>query len=367
MTQPDIIVIGGGIAGTSAAAQLAEHADVLLLEAEPQFGYHATGRSAAIFIRNYGNAVLRALNAASAPVLQSGAGISDTGLLSPRGELLIAGEEDITDLENYAREATGLEHLRPDQAVELVPILRKERIAAAILEPDAQDIDVDRLLQGYLRLLRGRGGKTVTNSPVCNLTRDNGLWRVTTKETEYSAPVIVNAGGAWADQIAQIAGAAPVGLTPMRRSAVLLDAPQGYDIDRWPLFASVTESWYAKPDAGKLLISPADEDPTHPHDAWPDDMVLAEGLHRYEQAVIVPVTRPTHSWAGLRSFTPDRTPVVGFDPEQEGFFWLAGQGGYGVQTSPALAALCAALCTDKTPDLSAEIVAELSPARFARE
>lgn len=366
MTQPDIIVIGGGIAGTSAAAQLADHANVLLLEAEPQLGYHATGRSAAIFIRNYGNAVLRALNAASAPVLQSGTGISDTGLLSPRGELLIAGEEDIAELENYAHEATGLEHLHPDQAVELVPILRKERIAAAILEPDAQDIDVDRMLQGYLRLLRGRGSKTVTDRRVCGLTRDSGIWRVATKEAEYSAPLIVNAGGAWADQIAQMARARPVGLTPMRRSAVLLDAPQGYNIDHWPLFASVTESWYAKPDAGKLLVSPADEDPTHPHDAWPDDLVLAEGLHRYEQAVTVPVTRPTHSWAGLRSFTADRTPVVGFDPALEGFFWLAGQGGYGVQTAPALAALCAALCTGKTPDLNAATVAELSPARFAR-
>ncbi|PLS20426.1 NAD(P)/FAD-dependent oxidoreductase [Neptunicoccus cionae] len=366
MTQPDIIVIGGGIAGTSAAAHLAEHANVLLLEAEPQFGYHSTGRSAAIFIRNYGNAVLRALNNAAAPVLQSGEGICDSGLLSPRGELLIAGEEDITELENYAREATGLEHLSPEQALELVPILRPERIAAAILEPDAQDIDVDRMLQGYLRLLRGRGGKTVPNSRVCGLTRDNGLWRVTTKETEFSAPVIVNAGGAWADQIAQMAGASPVGLTPMRRSAVLLDAPQGYNIDHWPLFASVTESWYAKPDAGRLLVSPADEDPTHPHDAWPDDMVLAEGLYRYEQAVTVAVTRPSHSWAGLRSFTPDRTPVVGFDPVQEGFFWLAGQGGYGVQTAPALATLCAALCIGKAPDLNAATVAELSPARFTR-
>ncbi|GGA28291.1 NAD(P)/FAD-dependent oxidoreductase [Neptunicoccus cionae] len=366
MTQPEIIVIGGGIAGTSAAAHLAEHADVLLLEAEPHLGYHSTGRSAAIFIRNYGNEVLRALNAASAPVLQSGAGISDTGLLSPRGELLIASEEDIPELESYAREATGLEHLRPDQAVELVPILRKERIAAAILEPDAQDIDVDRMLQGYVRLLRSRGGKTVTGSRVRGLSRNKGVWQVTTEEGDYSASLIVNAGGAWADQIGELAGAHSVGLTPMRRSAVLLDAPKDYDIEHWPLFASVTESWYAKPDAGKLLVSPADEDPTHPHDAWPDDMVLAEGLYRYEQAVTVPVTRPSHSWAGLRSFTPDRTPVVGFDPAQEGFFWLAGQGGYGVQTAPALAALCAALCRGRAPELNTATVEALSPARFAR-
>lgn len=364
MTQPDIIVIGGGIAGTSAAAHLAQDATVLLVEAEPQFGYHSTGRSAAIFIRNYGNAVLRALNAAAAPVLQQPDGISDQSFLSPRGEMLIAGEEDMAEMEDYAEGATGLERLTAAEAVELVPILRPERIAGAILERDAQDIDVDRMLQGYIRLLRERGGTTVTNTPVTGLTRAKGLWQVTTANATWSAPVVVNAAGAWADRLAAMAGIAPVGLTPMRRSAVLLDAPKGYDIDHWPLFASASESWYAKPDAGRLLVSPADEDPVDPHDAWPDDMVLAEGLDRYEQAVTVPLTRPTHSWAGLRSFTPDRTPVVGFDPTSDGFFWLAGQGGYGVQTAPALAALCNALCNHHPPALEASIITALSPVRF---
>lgn len=364
MTQPDIIVIGGGIAGTSAAAHLAQDATVLLVEAEPQFGYHSTGRSAAIFIRNYGNAVLRALNAAAAPVLQEPDGISDQSLLSPRGEMLIAGEEDMAEMEDYAEGATGLERLTAAEAVELVPILRPERIAGAILERDAQDIDVDRMLQGYIRLLRERGGTTVANTPVTGLTRAKGLWQVTTANATWSAPVVVNAAGAWADRLAAMAGIAPVGLTPMRRSAVLLDAPKGYDIDHWPLFASASESWYAKPDAGRLLVSPADEDPVDPHDAWPDDMVLAEGLDRYEQAVTVPLTRPTHSWAGLRSFTPDRTPVVGFDPNADGFFWLAGQGGYGVQTAPALAALCKALCNGQAPALKADIITALSPDRF---
>lgn len=364
MTQPDIIVIGGGIAGTSAAAHLAQDATVLLVEAEPQFGYHSTGRSAAIFIRNYGNAVLRALNAAAAPILQQPDGISDQSLLSPRGEMLIAGEEDMAEMEDYAEGATGLERLTAAEAVELVPILRPERIAGAILERDAQDIDVDRMLQGYIRLLRERGGTTVTNTPVTGLTRAKGLWQVTTANATWSAPVVVNAAGAWADRLAAMAGIAPVGLTPMRRSAVLLDAPKGYDIDHWPLFASASESWYAKPDAGRLLVSPADEDPVEPHDAWPDDMVLAEGLDRYEQAVTVPLTRPSHSWAGLRSFTPDRTPVVGFDRNADGFFWLAGQGGYGVQTAPALAALCKALCSSQAPALEAGIITALSPDRF---
>jgi D-arginine dehydrogenase len=295
MTQPDIIVIGGGIAGTSAAAMLSSDARVVLIEAEPQLGYHSTGRSAAIFIRNYGNSVLRALNAASAPVLHAPDGISDRSFLSPRGEMLIATEDEMPALEKYAEGATGLERLTAAEAVTLVPVLRPERIAGAIIERDAQDIDVDRMHQGYARLLRDRGGQTVTGGAVTHVTRANGCWQVSTAAGEWSAPIIVNAAGAWADMVARMAGLSPIGLTPMRRSAVLLNAPDGYRIDDWPLFASATESWYAKPDAGRLLVSPADEDPVEPHDAWPDDMVLAEGLHRFEQAVTIPITRPTHS------------------------------------------------------------------------
>lgn len=364
MTQPDIIVIGGGIAGTSAAAMLARDAAVLLIEAEPQLGYHATGRSAAIFIRNYGNDVLRALNAASAPVLRAPGEISDRSFLSPRGEMLIAGENEMSALEAYAKGATGLDLLTAAEAVDLVPILRPERIAGAIIERDAQDIDVDRMLQGYARLLRDRGGKTVMGAAVTGLTRSNGSWQVSTATGEWSAPIVVNAAGAWADTVASMAGLAPIRLVPMRRSAVLLNAPVGYQIDDWPLFASAAESWYAKPDAGRLLVSPADEDPVEPHDAWPDDLVLAEGLHRFEQAVTIPITRPTHSWAGLRSFTADRTPVVGFDPSTSGFFWLAGQGGYGVQTAPALAAICAALCLGHKLPVTPAIIDALAPDRF---
>ena len=364
MTQPDIIIIGGGIAGTSAAAMLARDARVVLIEAEPQLGYHSTGRSAAIFIRNYGNAVLRALNAASAPVLQAPDGISDRSLLSPRGELLIAGEDEIAAMEDYAKGATGLERLTPAEAVAMVPILRPEGIAGAVLERNAQDIDVDRMLQGYARLLRDRGGQTVTGAAVTGAARTNGIWQISTATDQWSAPVVVNAAGAWADTVARMAGLAPIGLTPMRRSAVLLNAPDGHRIDDWPLFASASESWYAKPDAGRLLVSPADEDPVDPHDAWPDDMVIAEGLHRFEQAVTIPITRPTHTWAGLRSFTNDRTPAVGFDPGTTGFFWLAGQGGYGVQTAPALAVICAALCQGDQLPVSQAICDALSPARF---
>lgn len=364
MTQPDIIVIGGGIAGVSAAAMLANDAKVVLIEAEPQLGYHATGRSAAIFIRNYGNDVLRALNALSAPVLQEPIGILDRSLLSPRGQMLIAGEDELDTLETYAKGATGLKHLTARQAVDLVPMLRREKIAAAIIEPDAQDIDVDRMLQGYARLLRERGGLAVKGAVVIEICRIHDCWRVSTATDTWSAPIVVNAAGAWADTVALMAGLVPIGIQPMRRSAVLLNAPYGYQIEAWPLVASASEEWYAKPDAGRLLVSPADEDPVTAHDAWPDDIVIAEGLHRFEQAVTIPITRPTHSWAGLRSFSADRTPVVGYDPSTNGFFWLAGQGGYGVQTAPALAAICAALCVGHQMAAPQDVLDALKPDRF---
>jgi len=361
---PDIIVIGGGIAGVSAAAELAAHANVTLIEGEAQLGYHSTGRSAAIFIRNYGNATLRALNAAAAPVFESPEGISDRSLLSPRGELMIATEEELPVLDAYCEGATGIERLDAAQAVELVPILRPGPIASAMLERDAQDIDVDRMLQGYARLLKARGGEVVTGAPVNAITRAHTSWQVTAGGETHSAPVLINAAGAWADAVAHMAGVAPVGLSPMRRSAAILPAPEGHRVDHWPLFGAITERWYAKPEASKLMVSPADEDPVDPHDAWADDMVLAEGLDRYEQAVTVPVTRVERNWAGLRSFVPDRTPVAGFAPDAEGFFWLAGQGGYGVQTAPALARLSAALITGGRTDLSAATLAALSPQRF---
>lgn len=364
MTHADVIVIGGGIAGVSAAAMLAEHMSVLLLEAEPRTGYHSTGRSAAIFIRNYGNATLRALNAASAPVLENPEGVADSSLLSPRGELMLAEEDEVEVFDAYVADAVGMDVLTPEQAVELVPILRPERIAKAAIEWDAQDIDVDRMLSGYQRLLSTRGGRIVTGAPVTALRRVRGAWQVSAGGTEYAAPVVVNAAGAWAGAVAQMAGAMPIGIQPMRRSAAILPAPDGHDPRRWPLFGSISERWYAKPEAGKLMVSPADEDPVEPHDAWPNDMVLAEGLHRFEQAVTMPVTRVEHSWAGLRSFAPDRTPLAGFDPQAEGFFWLAGQGGYGVQTAPALSRLTAALIAGGSPEVAPEVIAALDPARF---
>lgn len=359
----DILVIGGGIAGVNAAAMIARHAKVTVLESELQLGYHSTGRSAAIFILNYGNATLRALNAVAYPELLGG--MIGENVLSPRGELLVARPQDVPTLEAYLEGTDGVDRLTPDEAVALVPVLKRDQIALAAYESEAQDIDVDRLLQGCTRLLRERGGQIVTGQKVLSLEAQAGGWRVRTGGQDYTARIVVNAAGAWAEEIAALAGAPRIGLQPMRRSAVIMPVPEGLTGARdWPLFASAVDDWYAKPESSGLMISPADEDPIDPCDAWPDDMVLAEGLHRFEQMVDIPIVKPSHSWAGLRSFVPDHTPVCGFDPVAEGFFWLAGQGGYGVQTAPALAALAEALVLGKTPALPESVVAALSPERF---
>lgn len=359
----DILVIGGGIAGISAAAELARDAEVLVLEAERHLGYHATGRSAAIYIRNYGNTTLRRLNALShAPLAGALLGQS---VLSPRGEMLLATPAEMETLETHLRQSEGMTRLSAAEAQALVPVLKTDNLAAAAIERDAQDIDVDLLLQGYARMCRARGGRIETGQKITAITRSDGVWQVDTPHGRIQAPVIVNAAGAWADEVAVMAGVRPIGLRPLRRSAVIMGLPPGIgDHLAWPLFGSVTEQWYAKPVGTGLMISPADEDPVDPQDAWPDDMVLAEGLHRFEQMVDIPLTRPTHSWAGLRSFVSDRTPVVGFAPDATGFFWLAGQGGYGVQTSPALSAITRWLCCNTGVAVAEDLSGALSPRRL---
>jgi D-arginine dehydrogenase len=360
----DFLIIGGGMAGAGAAARLAPHGRVTLLEMEDTPGRHSTGRSAAVFIRNYGNETLRALNVASEPILLNPEGIADESLLSPRGELLVAAEDELEAFNAYLEGADGMEQLSPDEAVSLFPLLKRDRIVAAAIESSAQDIDVDRLLQGFLRLARRSDARLVTNAAAERIERRGSVWRVETPAGTFEAPVVINAAGAWADHVAGLAGVSEVGLVPMRRSAAILPPPAGMDVTGWPVVASASETWYAKPDAGKLMVSPADEDPVEPHDVWPDDMVLAEGLHRFEGAMTMEVTRVERSWAGLRSFVKDRTPVVGFAPDAEGFFWLAGQGGYGIQTAPALSQLAADLWLSRTPQLSEKVVGALDPGRF---
>ncbi|MGV6811744.1 MAG: NAD(P)/FAD-dependent oxidoreductase [Brevirhabdus sp.] len=352
------LIIGGGIAGISAAARLSALGPTTVLEAEDALGYHASGRSAAMFLRDYGNDTVRALNAASEDEL------SDCGVLSPRGMMLVARPEDAEDFETE-HHAFGMERITRDEAISLVPILDPERVHAAGFRADAHDLDTDLLLQGYARTARSNGADIETGAQVTAIRVTERGWEVDAAGQTYRADRLVNAAGAWADRIAELAGVTPIGVQPYRRSMARLPAPGGHDVRGWPFMDGVNERWYAKPDAGKWLVSPSDEDPMPPHDAWADDLVLAEGLARYEEMVTEPVTRLETNWAGLRSFAPDRALVIGAAKDAPGFWWLAGQGGYGFQTSPAASRLLADLVTGATPELPDAVVAALSPQRFA--
>ncbi|KIC28008.1 NAD(P)/FAD-dependent oxidoreductase [Leisingera sp. ANG-S5] len=353
----DFIVIGGGMAGTSAAARLAALGSVTLLEMEDALGYHSSGRSAALFEENYGHGPTIDLNRASAAHLR------ENGYLSPRG-LMLVGAKDEGDL--FARDVDelGMATLELDEARAMVPILNPETVGFTAISGAAEDIDTDRMLQDFAKSLRAAGGQTVTKAPVTAITRIAGGWQVTAGGTVYEARNLVNAAGAWADKVAALAGVAAIGLQPKRRSMARLPAPGGHDVSGWPMLLGAGETWYAKPDAGKLLVSPADADPVEPHDAYADDMVLAEGLARYEEMVTEPVTRVESNFAGLRSFVADGTLVLGPDPDQPEFIWCAGQGGYGIMTAPAASQLIADLVAGRAPVLDAATVAALSPARL---
>ena len=355
----DFLIVGGGIAGVSAAARLSRLGRVLLIEAEDALAYHASGRSAAMFLVNYGNGTVRALNEASAEHHAH----ADGGVLTPRAMMLIGrrGEE-----EAFAGEAAGfgLEHLGLDEAAARFPILNRQTCTRAAIREDAQDLDTDLLIQNFLRRARADGAEVRTRSRVTAIRRQDGRWTVQAGDESFEAPVLVNAAGAWADHVAVMAGVRPLGIQPNRRSMARIPAPGGQDTRDWPFIDAVGERWYAKPDAGKLIVSPSEEHPVEAHDAWADDMVLAEGLARYEEMVTEPVTRVEHSWAGLRSFAPDRTLVIGRDPAEPDFFWLAGQGGYGFQTAPAASQLTADLLGGTPPALPAPVVTALNPKRL---
>lgn len=362
----EIAIVGAGIAGIGVAASLDPGRDVVVLEQEATPGYHSTGRSAAIFIQNYGNSVIRRLSRASAPLFANAdPSYFPTPLLSQRGILYVADKAGMDDLAELLAEAEGLEPMELEAVLEKVPLLSPDWLHGAAYEHDAQDIDVNALHQGWLKLARAKGVRILATAPLASAVYRDGRWLIEAGEYRIEARTIVNAAGAWADDVAARCGAQRIGLQPMRRSIAVLPVPSGFDCSRWPLVADAAETWYIKPEAGRLLVSPADEDPVDPHDAFADDMVLAEGLHRFEQATTQPVTRVESSWAGLRTFAPDRTPVAGFDPAVPGFFWLAGQGGYGIQTSPALSQLAAYLIDGKVLDAETnDLATALSPERF---
>lgn len=357
MTQ-DFLIIGGGIAGISAAARLAPHGAVTVLEGESALAHHASGRSAAMFEPHYGLPPVVELSLASGAYFRAAKNV-----LSPRGTMFLGRAEDRAQFDHDV-DVMKLTHITPDEAKALVPIVNTDVVAYAAHADHAWDIDTDLLLQGFARAARSHGAQIMTGARVTAIERLADGWRVITAKGEYTAKILINAAGAWADGIAKMAGIAPLGFTPLRRSMARLPAPGGHDVSKWPMIFGAGETWYAKPDAGALIVSPAEEHPMDPHDAWADDMVLAEGLARYEEMVTEPVTRLLSNWAGLRTFSPDRVPVIGADAADPSFFWLAGQGGYGFQCSPAASQLAADLIIGAAPDASASLIAALSPGRF---
>lgn len=362
----DITIIGAGIAGAGIAAHLPADKNVLLLEAENQPGYHSTGRSAAAFVANYGNETIRALNLLSLPYFQAPEryGIEQP-LLSERGELVLCRPGQDERFAAHLAENPDLQEVPIAEAYEWVPVLREGRFNRAAIEKNAYDIDVDLLHQAWLKTSAKRGHRLQCNTRVNTLQSTDAGWQVETTAGTFQSAIVVNAAGAWADNVAEMAAVPALGLTPKRRSIAVISPPPGVDITRWPLMMDTDEDWYAIPRSGKLLVSPADAEPVVAGDAYTDDLVLAEGIDRFEQATTISVDRVEHSWAGLRTFAPDNTPVVGFDSHAQSFFWLAGQGGYGIQTAPAMSQIAAALVLggSKHPELEQA----LSPARFLKQ
>ncbi|WP_010140129.1 NAD(P)/FAD-dependent oxidoreductase [Oceanicola sp. S124] len=352
----DILIIGGGIAGLSLAAELAPHASVCLLEREPHLAYHASGRSAAMYIGDYGNDIVRALNHASEASHHAG------GILSPKPMLMLGRAEDEGRFDVEAA-GLGLSRVPLAEAQPFFPLLDPAVITRTAMRHDTYAMDTDLMVQNARRAAL-KGGVVIKTGAEVVALQHCGLWQVTAGDRTFTAKTLVNAAGAWTDEIASLAGVRPLGIQPYRRSMAVLPLPEGLDTSGWAFVDAAGERWYAKAQAGKLLVSPSEADPMPPMDAWADDMVLAEGLARFEEMVTLEVTRLEHSWAGLRSFAPDHALVIGRAPSHPDFLWLAGQGGYGFQTAPAAARLAADLLLGRTPELPAEVVSALSPARF---
>ncbi len=373
----DFLIIGAGIAGAAVAFELAERAPgarIAIVEREDTPGYHATGRSAALFVETYGGPLVRALVRGSRSFLETPpAGFAEYPLLSPRGVLHFAregqrqrAEQLFADCRNLTRD---LRLVEADEIAGLQPALRSGNAVCAVHEPHAMDIDVGALHQGFLRGFKARGGRLITGAGVQAIERPGERWRIQTTAGPLTAGTVVNAAGAWADEVAEAAGIAPLGLVPKRRTAITFDPPGGMSVARWPMTIDVDESIYFKPEAGRILASPCDETPMPPSDAQPDEWDVAVAVDRLQEATTLSVERIAHKWAGLRSFLGDKLPAVGQEKAEPTFFWLAGQGGYGIKTAPALGRLSAALLTGaEVPGDLADlgVTAEaLGPDRFA--
>lgn len=343
----DVLIAGAGIAGASAAYEIAPFAKVIVLEREGQPGYHTTGRSAAVFAPAYGNRVIRALTAASHAFYRERAGgLADHPVLTPRGALFVARQDQLATLDalhaEIRPEVPALQRLDGSQPCARVPVLRADYVAGGLYDPTSMDLDVAAIHQGYLKGFRARGGTVITDAEVRAISGDGATWRVETRAGPFEAAVLVDAAGAWADELATMAGIAPVGLSPKRRTAILFE-PSVQPDPAWPLVLDADEAFYFKPESGVLLGSPADETPVPPCDVQPEELDVAIAIDRIERAAAFSVTHVRRKWAGLRTFAPDKTPVVGMDETRPGFFWMAGQGGYGIQMAPALARAAAML------------------------
>jgi D-arginine dehydrogenase len=363
----DVAIIGAGMAGATAAAALSADHRVALIEAEEQAGYHSTGRSAAIWIHNYGPPDVRVLTGLSRSFFENPSpGFTEAPLMRRRAVVFLAPEEQRVQLETILAEGIGIRPISVAEIAAMVPALRPGYAVAAAIEEDAFDMDVAAIHQGFLRQVRTQGGVLALRSRAGRIERKAGVWRVETSSgAVFAAPVVVNAAGAWGDEVARIAGVAPLGLVPCRRTAVVID-PSPFDAENWPLVQDARHTWYVRPEARtRLFVTPCDETPMQPHDVQPDELDVAIAIDRMQQGLNIEVRRVEHSWAGLRTFTPDRSLAFGWDRSAEGFFWSVGQGGYGIQTSPAAGRVVADLISGRDPGEARSIIAAVNPARFA--
>jgi len=362
----DVIVIGAGIVGATVAAGLGATHKVALVEAEEQAGYHTTGRSAAIWIRNYGPPDVRVLTGLSYDFFQNPpADIGTNQLAFGRKIIYLAPPEQTGALDNLIGLKLGIEEMSLADAKAMVPAIREDYAVRAGIEHDSFDMDVAALHQFYLRRAKAAGGALFLRARAGMIERRNAAWHVETSGgVVIDAPLLVNAAGAWGDEVAQIAGLAPIGLVPCRRTAAVID-PGKWDVQHWPLVQSAAHDWYARTEArSKLMVTPCDETPMHAHDVQPDELDVAIGIDRMQQALDIDVRRVEHSWAGLRTFAPDRSLAFGWDNAVEGFFWCVGQGGYGIQTAPAAGALVSAMIKGEDPGPAGAIVKDIDPMRF---
>ena len=377
MQEFDFAIVGAGIAGVSAAYHLAPAASVIVLEREHVPAYHTTGRSAALHSETYGSAEIRAVTVASGRFYrQPPPGFTDHPLLTPRGALIAGRAEQEADMKkaaaDFARLVPSVRWLDPGETLRLQPLFKPQAVqGGAIFEPEADDMDVAAIHGGFLRGARAAGAVLRLDAEVTSLTRKDGRWHIVLRDGEtIAATTVVNAAGAWADVLGGLAGAAPVGLVPKRRTAFTFNSPPGLELAGLPMAIDFDESFYFKPEVGQFLASPADETPSPPCDAQPEEIDIAVAVERIEMATTLRVPRIKNKWAGLRSFVADKNLVVGYDPAVDGFFWLAGQGGYGIQTGAAAGRLASSLALGK--GLPGDIVSlgvterALSPGRFTQ-